>query len=118
VKFAGLDPVAGPNWTALEATLEARRGDGEPLILKPQSRTFSNPPTETNEAAIRTVLDGQLYLVLGKQEPSGRWQLRMWWKPFVTLIWLGGALIAFGGLLALVGRFRRDRFSRRGRAEA
>ena len=118
VKFAGLDPVAGPNWTALEATLEARRGDGEPLILKPQSRMFSNPPTETNEAAIRTVLDGQLYLVLGKQEPSGRWQLRMWWKPFVTLIWLGGALIAFGGLLALVGRFRRDRFSRRGRAEA
>jgi len=118
VKFAGLDPVAGPNWTALEATLEARRGGGEPLILKPQSRMFSNPPTETNEAAIRTVLDGQLYLVLGKQEPSGRWQLRMWWKPFVTLIWLGGALIAFGGLLALVGRFRRDRFSRRGRAEA
>ncbi len=118
VKFAGLDPVAGPNWTALEATLEARRGGGEPLILKPQSRMFSNPPTETNEAAIRTVLDGQLYLVLGKQEPSGRWQLRMWWKPFVTLIWLGGALIAFGGLLALVGRFRRDRFSRRGRAKA
>jgi cytochrome c-type biogenesis protein CcmF len=115
VKFAGLEPVAGPNWTALEATLEARRGGGEPLILKPQSRMFSNPPTETNEAAIQTVLDGQLYLVLGKQEPSGRWQLRMWWKPFVTLIWLGGAMIALGGLLALVGRFRRDRLSGRGR---
>jgi len=118
VKFAGLEPVAGPNWTALEATLEARRGTGEPLILKPQSRMFSNPPTETNEAAIRTVFDGQLYLVLGKQEPSGRWQLRMWWKPFVTLIWLGGAMIAFGGFLALIGRFRRDRLSSRGRALA
>jgi len=116
VKFAGLEPVAGPNWTALEATLEARRGGGEPLILRPQSRMFSNPPTETNEAAIQTVLDGQLYLVLGKQEPSGRWQLRMWWKPFVTLIWLGGAMIALGGFLALVGRFRRDRLSGRGRA--
>ncbi len=115
VKFAGLAPVAGPNWTALEATLEARRGTAEPLILKPQSRMFSSPPTETNEAAIRTVLDGQLYLVLGKQEPSGRWQLRMWWKPFVTLIWLGGGMIAFGGLLALVGRFRRDRIWNRGR---
>jgi cytochrome c-type biogenesis protein CcmF len=115
VKFAALEPVAGPNWTALEATLEARRGGGEPLILKPQSRMFSNPPTETNEAAIQTVLDGQLYLVLGKQEPSGRWQLRMWWKPFVTLIWLGGAMIALGGLLALIGRFRRDRLSGRGR---
>jgi cytochrome c-type biogenesis protein CcmF len=108
VTFSKLEPVAGPNWTALEATLEARRGTGQPLILKPQSRMFSNPPTETNEAAIDTVLDGQLYLVLGKQEPTGRWQLRMWWKPFVTLIWLGGAMIALGGLLALVGRFRRE----------
>jgi cytochrome c-type biogenesis protein CcmF len=118
VRFAGLEPVAGPNWTALEATLEARRGDGPPRILKPQSRMFSNPPTETNEAAIDTLFDGQLYLVLGKQEPSGRWQLRMWWKPFVTLIWFGGAMIALGGLLALAGRFRRDRLSGRGRAIA
>ncbi len=115
VTLARLEPVAGPNWTALEATLEARRGAREPLILKPQSRMFSNPPTETNEAAIDTLLDGQLYLVLGKQEPSGRWQLRMWWKPFVTFIWLGGAMIAFGGFLALVGRFRRENMSRRGR---
>ncbi len=114
VTFSKLEPVAGPNWTALEATLEARRGTGRPLILKPQSRMFSNPPTETNEAAIDTVLDGQLYLVLGKQEPTGRWQLRMWWKPFVSFIWLGGAMIAFGGLLALIGRFRREKG--RGRA--
>jgi cytochrome c-type biogenesis protein CcmF len=86
------------------------------LILKPQSRMFSNPSTETNEAAIDTVLDGQLYLVLGKQEPTGRWQLRMWWKPFVSFIWFGGAMIALGGFLALIGRFRREKG--RGRAIA
>ena len=50
------------------------------------------------------MLDGQLYTVLGKPDGDGRWQLRLWWKPFVTLIWLGGALIALGGLLALIGR--------------
>jgi cytochrome c-type biogenesis protein CcmF len=50
--------------------------------------------------------DGQLYTVLGQQDAAtGRWQLRLWWKPFVTLIWLGGALIALGGVLALVGRW-------------
>jgi cytochrome c-type biogenesis protein CcmF len=47
--------------------------------------------------------------VLGKQDEDGRWQLRLWWKPFVTLIWLGGGLIALGGALSLFGRIRRER---------
>jgi cytochrome c-type biogenesis protein CcmF len=42
--------------------------------------------------------------VLGKPAEDGRWQLRLWWKPLVTLIWLGGALIGLGGAMALAGR--------------
>jgi cytochrome c-type biogenesis protein CcmF len=70
---------------------------------------FSSPPTETSEAAIATRLDGQLYTVIGKPDEQGRWQLRLWWKPGVTLIWFGGLLIAFGGALSVVGRLRRER---------
>ncbi len=109
VKFVGIEPIAGPNWTALEATLEAQRGSGAPFRLKPQARMFSSPPTETTEAAIATRLDGQLYLVLGKGDADGRWQLRLWWKPMVTLIWLGGGLVALVGILSLIGRMRRER---------
>src|SRR3546814_416769 len=109
IRFDAVRPIAGPNWTAIEATLTARRGDGDPFILRPQARMFSSPPTETSEAAIETQLDGQLYTVLGKGDAQGRWQLRLWWKPFVTLIWFGGALIALGGLLSLIGRVRRER---------
>ena len=102
-------PVAGPNWTALEATIDVRRGDDAPFTLHPQARAFSSPPTQTSEAAIATVLDGQLYVVLGKQAQGERWQLRLWWKPLVTLIWGGGMLIALGGVLSLLGRARRER---------
>jgi cytochrome c-type biogenesis protein CcmF len=109
ITLQSIEPVAGPNWTALEAELVAQRGDNAPFTLRPQSRMFSNPPTETNEAAIATRLDGQLYLVLGKPDGQGRWQLRLWWKPMVTLIWLGGALIAMGGALSLLGRGLRER---------
>lgn len=109
VRFAGVSPTFGANWQALEATLEAQRGSGAALILKPQARAYWAPPTETSESAIHTALDGQLYTVLGKPAGEGRWQLRLWWKPFVTLIWGGGALIALGGLLALIGRLRRGR---------
>ncbi len=65
--------------------------------------------TTTSEAAISTLLDGQLYTVLGAGDGEGRWQVRLWWKPFVTLIWAGGFMIALGGLMALVGRVRRER---------
>ncbi|MFL6734430.1 MAG: heme lyase CcmF/NrfE family subunit [Sphingomicrobium sp.] len=103
VEFTNLEPAIGPNWTAIEGELRATRGNGV-VVLHPQTRYFTDPPTETNEAAIRTVLGGQLYTVIGKPERDGRWQLRLWWKPFVTLIWLGGALIGLGGALALGGR--------------
>jgi cytochrome c-type biogenesis protein CcmF len=103
VELIGVTPTAGKNWTANEAELRASRGSGA-VTLAPESRYYSDPPTETNESAIRTFWDGQLYTVVGKGDPSGAWQLRLWWKPFVTLIWAGGALVAFGGALALLGR--------------
>jgi cytochrome c-type biogenesis protein CcmF len=110
IHFDGVAPVAGPNWTAMEAHLTARRhGTGSPILLSPQARMFSAPPTPTTEAAIRTFLDGQLYTNVGQSDDMGRWQIRLWWKPMVTLIWLGGAMIAFGGFLSLLGRVLRER---------
>jgi cytochrome c-type biogenesis protein CcmF len=106
VQLVDVVPTAGRNFSAYEAELIATRGSG-PITLKPQTRFFTSPPAETNEAAIATFWNGQLYTVVGKQDTSGGWQLRLWWKPFVTLIWLGGALIGLGGLLAMFGRLGR-----------
>jgi len=108
VRLDGITPVVGENWSALEAHLSATRGV-HTVTLAPQARYFANPVTATNESAILTTWDGQLYTVLGQPDTDGRWQLRLWWKPFVTLIWFGGALIALGGALSLVGRWRRER---------
>jgi cytochrome c-type biogenesis protein CcmF len=108
VQFQSVIPTAGPNWTALEGELRASRGQGV-SVLRPQARVYTDPPTETSEAAIKTVLAGQLYAVVGKPAEDGRWQLRLWWKPLVTLIWLGAGLIALGGALALGGRAGRAR---------
>jgi cytochrome c-type biogenesis protein CcmF len=112
IRFDAVEPIAGPNWTAIEAKLTVRRGSGSPFVVRPQARMFSAPPTPTSEAAISTLWNGQLYTVVGQEDQGGRWQLRLWWKPFVTLIWLGGALVALGGLLSLIGRVRRGRKAR------
>ena len=107
VTLRGISPVIGENYSALQARLDVTRGGGI-KVLYPQQRFFADPPTTTSESAIHTVWNGQLYTVLGQPDAGGRWQLRLWWKPFVTLIWLGGALIALGGTLSLIGRWRRE----------
>jgi cytochrome c-type biogenesis protein CcmF len=114
-ELADVRPVAGPNWTAVEATLDVRR-DGMPVaVLKPQSRMFVAPGQETTEAGRAGWRTGELYAVLGKPDGTGRWQVQLWVKPMVRLIWWGAVLMAFGGLLALGGRVRA---LRPGRARA
>lgn len=103
-----VSPIAGPNWTAIEAQLAVRYQGGEPIILNPQARNFWSPPQSTSESALLTRWNGQLYAVIGNQAEDGRWQIRIWWKPFVTFIWYGGLLIALGGILAIAGRVRVD----------
>ena len=113
VVLQGVEPIAGPNWTAIQGRVSASYDGGEPVVLTPQSRNFWAPPQQTTESALVTRWNGQLYAVVGDRSPDGRWQLRLWWKPFVTLIWYGGLLIALGGVLALVGRVLSDLRHRR-----
>ena len=106
-------PVAGPNWTAIQGTLSASYKGGTGIELNPQHRSFWAPVQETTESALATRWNGQLYAVIGEEAAPGtngvgRWQVRLWWKPFVTWIWYGGVLVALGGVLALVGRVVSD----------
>ena len=111
-----VEPVAGPNWTALQGDILVSRGGSE-TILQPQARYFTEPAQNTSEAALLTRWDGQLYAILGDAAGEGRWQLRLWWKPFVTLIWYGALLIALGGLLSIFGHLRGSARSRKIREE-
>jgi cytochrome c-type biogenesis protein CcmF len=110
VKLKDVRPVAGDNWVAFEGEMVARYGEAE-HILNPQARRFFQPEMQTSEAALLTRWNGQLYAVIAPVDENtfDRWQVRLWWKPFVTLIWYGGGLIAFGGFLALLGRMRLRR---------
>ena len=113
VKFVGVKPIAGPNYTAIEGTLVATTSSGSSFTMRPEARTFpglmGTAPTETNEAALLTRPGGQLYAVLGQPVTgddgrADRYQIRLWWKPLVWWIWLGGGLIALGAALSLLGR--------------
>ncbi|WP_353206396.1 heme lyase CcmF/NrfE family subunit [Sphingorhabdus sp.] len=108
VKLNDVNPVVGDNWVAVEGEMIAAK-NGNEVALHPQSRQFFKPPMQTSEAALLTRWNGQLYVVIAQpdQEGDGRWQVRLWWKPFVTFIWYGAILIALGGAIALLGRMGR-----------
>jgi cytochrome c-type biogenesis protein CcmF len=108
VKLNDVNPVVGDNWVAVEGEMIAAK-NGNEFPLHPQSRQFFKPPMQTSEAALLTRWNGQLYVVIAQpdQEGDGRWQVRLWWKPFVTFIWGGAILIALGGAIALLGRMVR-----------
>lgn len=108
VKLSDVNPVVGDNWVAVEGDMIAVK-NGNSFSLHPQSRQFFKPPMQTSEAALLTRWNGQLYAVIAQpdQEGDGRWQVRLWWKPFVTFIWFGAVLIALGGAMALLGRMFR-----------
>jgi len=52
-------------------------------------------------------------VAMGEDLGDGAWALRIQYKPFVRWLWLGAALMAAGGVLAVA-----DRRYRRGRAMA
>ena len=58
------------------------------------------------DTAIRTTGVQDLYLALGDDRGGGRWTLRAYVSPLAPFIWLGGLVMAMGGMLSLWGRLR------------
>lgn len=115
--FQGMQPATGPNYTerrAIFALSSEGRALGQVVSAK---RFFKARQTTTTEAGIRTLGLSQLYVSLGDQTDDGM-VVRVWWKPLVTLIWLGALTMAAGGLVSLLDRrLRIGAPSRRRRGE-
>ena len=56
------------------------------------------------EAAIDPGLTRDLYVALGDPLDDGAWTVRLYYKPFIRWIWLGGLLMMTGGLFSVADR--------------
>ena len=72
--------------------------------MTPERRVYTASGTPTTEAAIETYGFSQLYLQLGEQGADGSRVVRAWFKPYVTLVWLGAVVMALAGFLSLTDR--------------
>ena len=104
LRFEGLAPATGPNFTEQRALFAVRRGGDAEFRMQPAKRYFAARDMVTTEAAIATLGLSQLYVSLGDQAADGTVSVRASFKPMVTLIWLGPLVMAAGGALSLSDR--------------
>ena len=94
----------GPNYQEQVATMTVSNAHGVVAVVEPARRQFATRQTATTQAGIVTINLGQIYVSMSDPNGSGLVPARLYWKPLVTLIWLGACLMAFGGALSLADR--------------
>ncbi len=94
----------GPNFAAIRAHIQVRKGGQLLATLDPAKRVYPVEQQETAETAIRTTGLSDLYLALGDERGRGQFVVRAYYNPLAPFIWIGGAIMALGGLIALMGR--------------
>jgi cytochrome c-type biogenesis protein CcmF len=108
-RLTAIDEVSGPNYAATRGTIEVTR-DGSPVkTLSPEKRLYTVQNMPMTEAAIDHGVTRHLYVALGEPIGPKVWIVRLYYKPYISLIWGGCLLMAFGGLLAVIDRRYRVR---------
>jgi cytochrome c-type biogenesis protein CcmF len=102
-----LDSLAGrvgPNYKEAVAGMTIRSGGTVVATIAPARRQFAVREMTTSEAGLATLHFGQIYASIGDPAPDGSVPARIYWKPLVMLIWLGGLAMALGGAFSLADR--------------
>lgn len=102
--FEGAVHHEGPNFTSDKATIRVLDGDKQVATLHPEKRLYTVQQMPMTEAGIDAGFTRDLYVALGEPLDGGAWAVRVHIKPFVRWIWLGGLMMAFGGVLAASDR--------------
>lgn len=107
----GITNERGPNYTADRGDFTLSRDGKEIEHLYPEKRKyFSSHSMPMTEAAIRHSITGDVYVSLGAPTSDGGWVVRAYSKPYVTWIWFGALIMAFGGFWAATDRrYRKNK---------
>ena len=116
VSFDAVSSRKGENYAETFARMSIRSGGADLAAIEPSKRFYPARKMQTTKAGIETLSFGQIYVSIGDQNPDGSLAARIYWKPLVTLIWLGGLIMALGGALSLSDRRLRIGAPRRARA--
>ena len=102
-RFDGVRETSGPNWRGDEGVVTVMRDGATVATMHPQKRTYTRGQVQT-ESAIDAGIFRDIYVALGEPMDAGNregaWALRLYQKPFIRWIWLGGLFMMLGGFVA------------------
>lgn len=102
--------LRGPNYTGAIAQFTVSQKGKKISELQAEKRLYNVQQSVMTEAAIDAGLFRDLYIALGEPLADEAWAVRIYYKPFVRWIWLGGLLMLLGGILAATDkRCRKSR---------
>ncbi|NRA72845.1 MAG: heme lyase CcmF/NrfE family subunit [Gammaproteobacteria bacterium] len=102
--FDGMKDVTGPNFTAKQGQFRVFEGGEQIAVLKPERRIYQVQTMGMTEAGIDSTITRDLFVALGDPLDNEAWAVRVYVKPYINLLWIAGALIAFGGFLCVGDR--------------
>jgi cytochrome c-type biogenesis protein CcmF len=115
--FEGVGKLDGPNYRAERGRFTVTRDGAVIALMFPEKRIYQVKAMPTTEAAIRTTLFADLYVVIGDADGQGGWTVRVYHEPLVPWIWLGCFVMVAGGLTSLSDRRLRIGAPHRERAD-
>jgi cytochrome c-type biogenesis protein CcmF len=113
VVVTDIAPREGSNYKDLVAHTQIREGGRLVAEMDPSRRSFTTRTMVRTEAGIVTLGLGQVYMNIADVRPDASIDLRLYWKPYVALIWLGALVMSLGGLLSMSDRRLRIGIAKR-----
>ena len=89
-----------PDQQHFTAIVEAFRGGRAVATLRPRQDFHWSVEQWVTEVAIHSTLGEDLYVILGGLEPDGLASFRVLINPLVVWLWIGGAVLLCGGIMA------------------
>lgn len=110
IEFVHQEPLSGPNYKGTRAEFKISYNDKSRFIY-PEKRLYTLGQMAMTESAIDVTPFRDIYVALGEPLTNNSWSVRLYYKPLIRWIWLGGFMILAGGFLALTDKryYQRQR---------
>jgi cytochrome c-type biogenesis protein CcmF len=100
--------VEGANYLSEEGAFVISRGGRELASMTAERRFYPVRQMATTESAVLGRGVGDLYITIGEPVVDRGWAVHIYHYPFAIWLWIGGAILALGGALALADQGRRS----------